>query len=69
MIKYYRDEIKKNNWFDVIDKWGTYLYGGVGDGPFVGHTDASKRYQTINRTMAEDNGDDFINKNELTIFD
>jgi hypothetical protein len=69
MIRVYREEIKQNKWNDVMDKWGTYLYGNIGDGPFVGHTDASKRYQTINRTTAEDNGDDFINKNKLTNID
>ena len=69
MIRVYREEIKSNNWSDIFDNWGTYLYGNIGDGPFVGHTDASKRYQTQNRTMAEDNGDKFMIDNPLTNLD
>lgn len=65
MIRVYREEIKSNKWSDIFDNWGTYLYGNIGDGPFVGHTDASKRYQTQNRTMAEDNGDKFMLNNPL----
>jgi hypothetical protein len=65
MIRIYRDEIKNNKWEDIFDNWGTYLYGNIGDGPFVGHTDASQRYQTQNRTMAEDNGDKFMLNNPL----
>lgn len=69
MIRVYREEIKSNKWSDIFDNWGTYLYGNIGDGPFVGHTDASKRYQIQNRTMAEDNGDKFMINNPLTNLD
>lgn len=65
MIPYYRDVISKNKWLDVRDDWGTYIYGEIGAGPYVGHTDCSKRYQTTIRTMAEDNADEYIKNNPL----
>ena len=69
MIQVYRDEIANNKWGDIFDNWGTYLYGNINQGPFVGHTDASKRYQTQNKTMAEENGEYFMINNPLTNLD
>jgi hypothetical protein len=60
MIREYREIISKSNYDDIRDEWGTYLYGAVGTGPYVGHTDGSQRYQTSIRTMAEDNADEYI---------
>jgi GR25 family glycosyltransferase involved in LPS biosynthesis len=65
MIKIYRELISQNKFEDIKDDWGTYLYGNIGDGPYVGHTDASKRYQTTNKTMAEENGNEYIKNNPL----
>lgn len=69
IIPIYRKIISENNWEDIRDEWGTFLYGKLGDGPYVGHTDASQRYQTHNRTMAEDNADIYIKNNPLPNLD
>lgn len=65
MIREYRDLISKTKFEDIRDDWGTYLYGDVGTGPYVGHTDGSRRYQTNIRTMAEDNADEYVKKYPL----
>ena len=65
MIPAYRDVISKSNWIDIRDNWGTYLYGNIGEGPYVGHTDASRRYLTSARSQPEENGDEFIKNNPL----
>jgi GR25 family glycosyltransferase involved in LPS biosynthesis len=66
MIKYYRDVISCNRWIDIRDNWGTFLYGNLGEGPYVGHTDASKRYQGHSKSQPEINGEKYINDNPLT---
>jgi GR25 family glycosyltransferase involved in LPS biosynthesis len=68
MIKVYRDTISKNEWETIKDDWGTYLYGNISDGPFVGHTDASKRYQGISKSQPEINGEEYIKNNPLNLF-
>jgi GR25 family glycosyltransferase involved in LPS biosynthesis len=65
MIPYYRNVIKENLWEDIKDEWGTYLYGNLGEGPYVGHTDASKRYQGQNKSQPEINGEEYIKNNPL----
>jgi hypothetical protein len=66
LIDNYRKEVLSHHWEEIRDSWGTFLYGKIGEGPFVGHLDASKRYQVgINRTMAEDNADLYIKNNPL----
>lgn len=61
MIAYFRNEVKCGIWDDVFYRFGTYLYGGVGTGPYVGHTDASKRYNTA----PEENGEKYMMDNPL----
>jgi hypothetical protein len=65
MIPIYRDIISKNNWYDIRDEWGTYLYGKIGDDAYVGHTDASKRYQGHNKSQPEVNGEIYIKNNPI----
>jgi len=65
MIPIYRDLISKSNWVDIRDDWGTYLYGNIGEGPYVAHTDASRRYLTSARSQPEINGDEYIKNNPL----
>ena len=65
MIREYRNLISTSKFEEIRDDWGTYLYGDVGTGPYVGHTDGSKRYQTNIRTMAEDNADKYMEKHPL----
>lgn len=69
LIDNYRKELTTDIWINVRDRWGTYLYGKIGDGPFVGHLDASKRYQTSNRQMSEDNADAYVKNNPLTEYE
>jgi hypothetical protein len=69
MIREYRRIISESNWDDIKDDWGTYLYGDVGEGILVGHTDGSKRYQGSIKTMAEDNANEFVKNNQLPIHD
>ena len=69
MIPIYRDIISKSKWMDIRDDWGTYLYGNVGDGPYVAHTDASRRYTTTARSQPEINGDAYITANPLPTYD
>lgn len=65
MIREYRELILKSKWEDIKDDWGTYLYGKVGTGPYIGHTDGSRRYQESIRTVAEDNADKYVLENPL----
>jgi len=65
MITTYRSIIAKSKWIDVRDNWGTYLYGNIGEGPYVGHTDASRKYLYSARSQPEINGDAYINNNPL----
>jgi hypothetical protein len=65
MIPAYRHEISTNKWDDIRDNGGTFLYGNIGDGPYVGHTDASRRYLTESRSQPEINGDEYIKNNPL----
>jgi hypothetical protein len=65
MIREARDLISKSKWDDINEDWGTYLYGKIGTGPYIGHTDGSRRYQTNIRTMAEDNADKYVSENPL----
>jgi GR25 family glycosyltransferase involved in LPS biosynthesis len=69
MIREYRNLISQSKFEDIKDDFGTYLYGPVGSGPYVGHTDGSRRYQTNIRTMAEDNADDYVKKYPLPKID
>ena len=69
MIREYRKIISESTWDDIKDDWGTYLYGDVGDGMFVGHTDGSNRYQGSIKTMAEDNANIFTTNNPLPNID
>jgi hypothetical protein len=62
MISEYRKQISKNLWDNIKDQWGTYLYGNLGEGPFVGHTDASKRYQGHNKSEPEINGEEYMRR-------
>lgn len=65
IIPYYREQIRKFGWYNIRNDWGTYLYGNIGDGPYVGHTDASKRYQGTSRSQPEINGELYIQNNPL----
>ena len=65
MIRIYRENIKNNSWYDVRDEWGTFLYGKIGDDAYVGHTDASKRYQGHNKSQPEINGENYIKNNPI----
>lgn len=66
MIPLYRKEILDYGWDNIRNSWGTFLYGDIGDGPYVAHTDASQRYQTNNRTAAEDNAKLYMNSNPIS---
>jgi hypothetical protein len=65
MIPFYREIIKERGWNNVRDEWGTFLYGNIGEGPYVGHTDASRRYQGISKSQPEINGEEYIKNNPL----
>ncbi len=65
IIPIYRNEIKNSKWIDIRDNWGTFLYGDINEGPYVGHTDASKRYQGANKSQPEINGENYIKNNPL----
>lgn len=65
MIREYRELISKSKYDEIKDNWGTYLYGAVGTGPYVGHTDGSRRYQTSLRCMSEDTADEYVKKYPL----
>jgi hypothetical protein len=65
MIPIYRKIISENKWEDIRDDWGTFLYGKLGQGPYVAHTDASQRYQGVAKSLPEINGEEFIKNNPL----
>lgn len=65
MIPHYRKIISENRWEDIRDDWGTFLYGNIGEGPYVGHTDASRRYQGQSKSQPEINGENYIKNNPL----
>jgi GR25 family glycosyltransferase involved in LPS biosynthesis len=65
MIPTYRKIISENKWDDIKDDWGTFLYGNLGEGPYVGHTDASRRYQGGSKSTPEINGEEYIKNNPL----
>jgi len=65
MIPYYRNQITTIGWDRVKDNWGTYLYGNLNEGPYVGHTDASRRYQGHNKSTPEINGENYIINNPI----
>jgi len=65
MIPIYRKEISENKWVDIKDKWGTYLYGNLEEGPYVAHLDASKRYQGSCKSQPEINGEEYVKNNPL----
>ena len=44
MIKVIRRTIASNDYNEIKDMWGTYVYGGIGDEPYVAHSDTSMRY-------------------------
>lgn len=60
MISVFREIISKNKWEDIKDDWGTYLYGNLNEGPYVGHTDASRRYQGQSKSQPEINGENYM---------
>jgi GR25 family glycosyltransferase involved in LPS biosynthesis len=65
MIPYYRNVISNNKWSDIKDEWGTFIYGDIDEGPYVGHTDASRRYQGGSKSGPEYNGEEYIKNNPL----
>jgi hypothetical protein len=67
MIPHYRKIINENKWLDIRDDWGTFLYGKIGEGPYVGHTDASRRYQGHSKSQPEINGEKYIKENPITL--
>lgn len=69
MINEYRRIISESDWDEIKDDWGTFLYGNVGEGILVGHTDGSRRYQGSIKTMAEDNANEFVKENPLPLND
>lgn len=69
MIPLYRSQIKQLGWDNIKNDWGTYLYGNIGDGPYVGHTDASRRYQGHAKSQPEINGEEYMQKNPLNSLD
>lgn len=69
MIPKYRSEIQNFGWNNIKDNWGTYLYGNIGDGPFVAHTDASRRYQGSSKSQPEINAENYILNNPLNSYD
>ena len=69
MIPKYRSEILEYGWDNIKDDWGTYLYGDIGDGPYVAHTDGTRRYQGISKSQPEINGEQYIQNNPLSDLD
>lgn len=65
MIPHFRQIISENKWEDIRDDWGTFLYGNIGEGPYVGHTDASRRYQGHAKSQPEINGEEYIKNNPI----
>lgn len=44
LIDRYRKEVSLNNWNQIKDKWGTFIYGDVSETTYIAHTDASRHY-------------------------
>ena len=65
MIPAYRKIISQNNWTDIKDDWGTYIYGNFNEGPFIAHTDSSRRYQGDIKTILEINAEKYMEENPL----
>jgi GR25 family glycosyltransferase involved in LPS biosynthesis len=65
LINIYRNQIDLYGWEKIKDEWGTFLYGKIGEGPFVGHTDASKRYTGESQSDPEINGINYMNSHLL----
>jgi GR25 family glycosyltransferase involved in LPS biosynthesis len=65
MIRVYRNEISLNVWEDIKDNWGTFLYGKLNEGPFMGHLDGSRRYQNENKNISEYSADEYVKNNAL----
>ena len=65
IIPIYREQIEEKGWETVKDDWGTYIYGNLNDGPLMGHTDATRRYQGESKSMPEINGENYIKNNPL----
>ena len=66
MIPIYHTSISDNKWGDIKDDWGTYLYGNFGEGPFIAHTDSSRRYQNDIKSALEINADKYVLEHPLT---
>jgi hypothetical protein len=61
MIKVIREDVHTNDYVDIRYKWGLYLYGNIGDSPYVAHIDGSKnKFEGENKTIAEINGEEFL---------
>lgn len=70
IIPQYRKHIASDSWESVRDQWGTFLYGKMNDAPYVGHTDASRKYLAPHmRNTPEINGDKWIADNQLPTID
>lgn len=67
LIPIYRADVLGHGWQNIRDNWGTFLYGHIGDDPYVGHTDASGRYQQHNKSQPEINGENYMQKFPLLI--
>jgi hypothetical protein len=65
MIPIFHKTINENKWENIKDDWGTYLYGNFGEGPFIAHTDSSKRYQNEIKSILEINADKYMKDNPL----
>lgn len=65
MIPLYRQTVRENKWEDIRDNWGTYLYGGLNEGPFVAHLDGSRKYQGSSHSQPEINGEEYIKNNPM----
>jgi hypothetical protein len=67
LIYKYRKEISEHEWEEIRDNWGTFLYGNIGDGPFVAYTDGSKKYQGSLESQSEINGKNYIKNNPIEL--
>lgn len=65
VILKFREMIDKNKWSDIRDELGTFLYGNVGEGPYVAHLDGTKRYQGTSKSEPEYNGEEYVRKNPI----
>jgi len=60
---------KYNEWFENDNVSGTYMYGDINDGMFIGHTDDTKEFQDSKKTITEYNGDEYMKNNLLPLYD